>query len=224
MMTHDADLLTSPAFAKNADPILDALRRLPLPERGWVLEIGSGPGQHVHHFARAMGDRFVWQPTERDEACIEAIRARGDRATHDQVRAPLGVDLLDPAWPEVIGRAWPDRAPALIMSVNVAHITSWQGVTSLIEGAGELLEEGGVLYFYGPFRDEERALEPSNARFDEAIRARYPGGGLRLVQEVAAVAHGAGMELGADWPMPAHNRSLWFTRRGDAGRDEGRAE
>jgi len=45
---------------RNRDPILVVLEWV-LPERGLVLEIGSGTGQHVVHFARAL-PRLIWQP------------------------------------------------------------------------------------------------------------------------------------------------------------------
>ena len=46
-------LLESPAAERNKGVILDAIRAL-LPHAGVVLEIASGTGQHVVHFARAL--------------------------------------------------------------------------------------------------------------------------------------------------------------------------
>ena len=40
----------SPAAQRNRDPILNVLRRT-LPESGLVLEIASGSGEHIVHFA-----------------------------------------------------------------------------------------------------------------------------------------------------------------------------
>src|ERR1041385_5362827 len=55
---------TSPYVARNRDPILAVLRRV-LPERGTVIEIASGTGEHAVHFATALPG-LTWQPTERD--------------------------------------------------------------------------------------------------------------------------------------------------------------
>jgi hypothetical protein len=44
--------LTSPATARNRDPIAAVLREV-LPERGLVLEVASGAGEHAVHFNRA---------------------------------------------------------------------------------------------------------------------------------------------------------------------------
>ena len=56
----------SPAAERNKDVILSVLRDV-LPRSGDVLEIASGTGQHVLHFAQALPD-LHWLPSEPDEA------------------------------------------------------------------------------------------------------------------------------------------------------------
>ena len=55
---------TAPSAERNRQPILEVLARV-LPPRGLVLEIGSGTGQHVAHFAKAL-PALAFQPSERD--------------------------------------------------------------------------------------------------------------------------------------------------------------
>lgn len=69
MRCENAEVLTdgrlvSPSAERNKGPIVEVLARA-LPENGTVLEVSSGTGQHIVHFARAM-PHLVWQPTERD--------------------------------------------------------------------------------------------------------------------------------------------------------------
>ena len=49
---------------RNKGPILALLERI-LPHSGLVLEIGSGTGQHVAHFAKALPE-LTWQPSDSD--------------------------------------------------------------------------------------------------------------------------------------------------------------
>ena len=65
---------SSDAAERNKQPILDAIRPWCRPP-GLVLEIASGTGQHVVHFARAL-PALAWQPTEPDEHLLAAAIAR----------------------------------------------------------------------------------------------------------------------------------------------------
>ena len=64
---------------RNKGPILEVLKRV-LPERGLVLEIGSGTGRHAAHFAPLLPG-ITWQPSDRDPDSIDAwaqeARGRG---------------------------------------------------------------------------------------------------------------------------------------------------
>ncbi|HEY0572083.1 MAG TPA: DUF938 domain-containing protein, partial [Enterovirga sp.] len=65
--------LSSPAVARNKDPILTVLRKV-LPRHGTVLEIASGTGEHAAYFAAAIPE-LVWQPTDRDSDSLRSIAA-----------------------------------------------------------------------------------------------------------------------------------------------------
>ncbi len=63
----------SPSAARNCGPIREVLIRV-LPKKGIVLEIGSGTGEHVVCFAKAL-PRLVWLPSDPDSASRASIKA-----------------------------------------------------------------------------------------------------------------------------------------------------
>ena len=63
----------APAPLRNREPIRDVLREI-LPERGQVLEIGSGSGEHAVFFAASF-PAIIWQPTDADPECLASTAA-----------------------------------------------------------------------------------------------------------------------------------------------------
>ena len=64
-----------PSAERNKGPILDVLARV-LHRQGVVLEIASGTGQHVIHFARALPG-LTWQPSDSDAELRDSIAHLG---------------------------------------------------------------------------------------------------------------------------------------------------
>ena len=191
----------SDACERNKDPILEVLRDV-LPDQPDVLEIGCGTGQHAVYFARHL-EGVDWQPANRPGR-LESMRARRREADLPNLREPIALDLFDEAW-EV------DPIDALV-AINVLHIAPWEATERLFAHADDLVDGDGVIYVYGPFRYEDRPLEPSNERFDEMLRSRDPDMGLRVVADVEEKAAAHGFELADDRAMPANNRSLIWRR------------
>jgi SAM-dependent methyltransferase len=193
---------SSPAARRNRDPILDVLRTV-LPEAGIVLEIASGSGEHVLHFAAAL-TTLTWQPSDPSEDALASIAAWIADDTPPNVCAPLYLDAAAERWPV-------DRADAVI-AINMVHISPWAATLGLLRHAGQLLPDNGPLVLYGPYRREGQALAPSNAAFDADLRARNPEWGLRLLEDVVREAEAAGLRLDRVVAMPANNLSVIFRR------------
>lgn len=192
----------APAAERNRDPILAVLRRW-LPERGTVLEIGSGTGQHVVHFARAL-PALDWQPSDPDARMRASIDAWIAAAALRNVRAPVALDVEAPRWPV-------DRADALVC-INVVHVAPWSIVPALMAGAARTLAPQGVLFLYGPYRRGGAHTAASNERFDAELRAHDARWGVRDVEAVTRVACDAGFDRVDAVDMPANNLALVFRR------------
>ncbi len=194
--------LHAPATARNRQPILDVLRSR-LPATGVVLEVASGSGEHIVHFAEALPD-LVFQPSDPSAEARASIDDWVQTERLGNVRAALALDAAGDAWPI-------ERADA-VLCCNMIHIAPWEAAVGLISGAARLLAEGGTLYLYGPYRRDGRHTAPSNEAFDLDLRRRNPAWGVRDLETVAALAAAKGFGPPEIVDMPANNLSLLFKR------------
>jgi SAM-dependent methyltransferase len=194
---------SAPHVARNAAPIADVLRDV-LPERGLVLEIASGTGEHALHFARNFPN-LVWQPSDPDPVALRSIEAWRHEAGLVNLLPVLALDVREAEWPV-------DEADA-VLAINMVHISPWSATEDLLRGAGRLLRQGAPLYFYGPYRQAGIATAPSNEAFDVSLRSRNAEWGLRNVEDVAAAGEAHGLGLDRIVPMPANNLSIVFRKR-----------
>jgi tRNA G46 methylase TrmB len=87
----------APAAERNKEPILGTLRGV-LPESGLVVEIASGTGQHVVHFAAAL-PKLTWQPSDPDPESRRSIEAWIAETELQNVLPPLALNVHDHPWP-----------------------------------------------------------------------------------------------------------------------------
>ena len=202
----------APATLRNRDPILSALKRH-LPERGTVLEVASGTGEHAAHFAAALPG-LAFQPSDPDPGARASIDAWAKDARLPNLRAAIALDAAAPDWERAVAGGAVDA----VLCVNMVHIAPWAATPGLMRGAARLLPAGGVLCLYGPFKRGGRHTAPSNAAFDADLRASDPAWGVRDLEAVAAEAAARGFGSPVVEEMPANNLFVAF-RRG-----RGRAE
>lgn len=194
--------LEYPATMRNRDVILDVLRGV-LPASGLVLEIASGSGEHVVHFARAFPD-LTFQPSDPEDVALQSIAAWTQDSGAANVLPPLVLDAASDRWPI-------DSADA-ILCINMIHISPWRATEGLIRGAAKLLSAGAPLYLYGPYRRADVTTAPSNEAFDASLKSRNPEWGLRDLEAVAELALAEGFSEPLITEMPANNLSVVFRR------------
>lgn len=193
-------MLTYPAPERNKAPILEVLAQV-LPEAGTVLEVASGTGQHVVHFAAAL-PALSWQPSDPEPRHREAIRARIAAAGTTNVAPPLELDVCN--------RPWPVQGIDAIVCINMIHIAPWLAALALLEEAGRLLPAGGPLCLYGAYLRNGRHTARSNEEFDADLRRRNPEWGVRNLEDVVTHAEAQGLRLEQVVGMPANNLCVVF--------------
>jgi uncharacterized protein DUF938 len=186
------------AAERNREPILAVLRRV-LPARGTMLEIASGTGQHVAHFAQAL-PALTFQPSEREREMHASIASWC--AGLPNVLPPLLLDVTHAPWPIA-------RCDALF-NANMIHIAPWPVCEALLRGAARCLAPDAPLVLYGPFRIGGTHTADSNAAFDARLRGQDPSWGVRDLEAVCELAAANGFALRERVAMPANNQTLIF--------------
>ncbi|WP_395613795.1 DUF938 domain-containing protein [Allosphingosinicella sp.] len=193
---------SAPHVARNTGPISEVLAEI-LPARGLVLELASGTGEHVLHFAQEF-PRLLWQPSDPEPASLRSIEAWREDSGLFNLLPAISLDARAAEWPVPEADA--------ILCINMIHISPWSATVGLMRGAGRLLAEGAPLYLYGPYRRDGVETVPSNEAFDESLRERDPEWGLRELEAVEEEAGKQGLRLDRVVEMPANNLSVIFRK------------
>lgn len=212
----------APATLRNRDAIVEVLRGV-LPERGAVLEVASGSGEHVVHFARAF-PALHWHPSDPDPAALRSIAAWAAEAGLENIAAPVMLDAAQDDWP--VGRA--DAIPcmsadgchdaksagyAACLCINMVHISPWAATVGLFRGCAQVLQTGAPLILYGPYFRDGVETAPSNLAFDIDLRSRNPEWGLRHLEKADHEAMAWGFEPIRLVEMPANNVMRVYRKR-----------
>ena len=166
---------------RNREPIAEVLGDW-LPERGLVLEIASGTGEHVVFFAERF-PRLEWQPWDAHRTRLPRSPRGATPAALANVRAPVELDACAPEWPIGVADA--------VLNINMVHISPWASALGLLDGASRVLGRAAA----DPLRPWLKAMSqtaPSNLAFDQDLKSRDPDWGLRRVEDFAAAAASAG--------------------------------
>lgn len=219
-MNHPADARQyAPATHRNREPILEVLLQV-LPPTGTVLEISSGTGEHAIFFAPHLKPR-QWLPSDPNPIARDSIAAWQDHCPSDNLYSPIALDTRDPVW-SIEQEPLPDSLPEIdlqqepivaIANINMIHIAPWSACLGLMAGAERILPHNGILYLYGPFKKGGDHTAPSNAAFDQSLKAQNPEWGVRNLEDVAAIAQQHKLSWINSYSMPANNLSVVFQRQ-----------
>lgn len=206
----------APATQRNQAAILEVLLQV-LPPTGTVLEVSSGTGEHAIFFAPRLHPR-KWLPSDPNPLARASIMAWREYCPASNLYPAIALDVCDAIWaveqdesreslPKIDFKQDPIKA---IVNINMIHIAPWSACLGLIAGAKRILPPGGILYLYGPFKQDGRHTAPSNAEFDQSLKLQNPQWGIRDLEQVVAVAQAENLSLVKTVTMPANNLSVIF--------------
>lgn len=189
------------AAEQNRDVIFDQLKHELAPD-DLVLEIGSGTGQHVSHFAQQLPS-VRWQPSD-VAATLSGIDSWVADAAVTNVLPAIALDVREQPWP--ISQA------DICYTANTLHIMSAEACEQLFHGCASVLPAGGKLCVYGPFSIDGEHSSESNQRFDQMLRLQDPDSGVRDLTQLDAVAQRAGFLPSRRVTMPVNNLFVVWER------------
>ena len=195
-------LWNMPAADRNKEAILTVLNEF-VPSTGKVLEVASGTGQHIVHFAKVLGD-LDWVPSDPDSDFRVSIQTRIGHEKLGNISSPLDLDVMS--------RPWPIAKADMVLCSNMIHVAPWEAAQALIKGTEEILTDVGVLFLYGPYRRYGTHTSPSNEAFDAQLRQKNSEWGVRDLESLEQFGQSVGLSLDEVVEMPANNLSLIFRR------------
>ncbi|MGF1588965.1 MAG: DUF938 domain-containing protein [Pleurocapsa sp.] len=196
----------APATQRNREPILAILSEVLLPASN-ILEVASGTGEHAVYFASKLAS-CRWIPSDANPASQESIVAWKNAHQVQNLDLPLSIDVTQNNWQQQVA----ERNINVIVNINMIHISPWLACLGLMEGAGQILPPGGILYLYGPYKRHGEHTAPSNASFDRSLRDRNSLWGVRDLEAVIEAAAAQNLRLQQVTDMPANNLSVIFSR------------
>ena len=192
----------APSAERNKQAILQVLQ-LELKDHDVVLEYGSGTGQHLTHFAKALKN-VNWIPSDLAEQ-LPGID-RWIKETHcKNISTPIEIDLRNPVLPSI-------NVTACYTS-NTFHIVGWESVQQAFKCSAVLLKDGEKFLVYGPFSLNGEHNSQGNRDFDEQLRMNNSVSGIRDIEELNTLATQQGFSPARAIPMPANNQILVWERR-----------
>ena len=153
--------LYSASAARNAPFILEVLSQY-LPDKGKVLEIASGTGQHCTYFAEAFCN-LEWQPSEINPKRLDSIQAYIKETNQVNINMPLSLDGTAENWAKEID------AYNVIITINFFHLISNKEMKTLIHERSLALQTNSYFVIYGPFMRGGELTSDQDIKFHTSL-------------------------------------------------------
>tara|TARA_Y100001978_G_scaffold165815_1_gene153332 strand:+ start:627 stop:1247 length:621 start_codon:yes stop_codon:yes gene_type:complete len=197
-----------PATQRNKIYIGDVLSKIPL-KKGYVLEIGSGSGEHGVEFQKRFPE-IIWQTSdpnlEHRKSIISWIHYE---KLNMKMPQPLEIDVTKSPWPIPIKLIYNLK---VIISINMIHVAPWECTESLFRESGKLLNYGKFLILYGAFKIGDKHISESNELFDKSLKIQNNNWGVRNLDKINKEAIINGFQQEQLIQMPANNLTLIYKK------------
>ena len=153
--------LYSASAERNAPFILEVLSQY-LPDKGKVLEIASGTGQHCAYFAEAFCN-LEWQPSEINPQRLDSIQAYITETNQVNINLPLSLDATAENWAKEIA------SYNVIIAINFFHLISNKEMKTFIHESSLALQTNSYFVIYGPFMRGGELTSDQDIKFHTSL-------------------------------------------------------
>lgn len=153
--------LYSDSAARNAPYISEVLFEY-LPDKGKVLELASGTGQHCIYFSEKFSN-LEWQPSDIEKKRLDSIEAYRQEITQANIKRPLLIDATVEKWDTQINNY------DAIIAINILHLISFKEMKNLVRGSSSALKSNGHLIVYGPFMRGSELTSDEDIKFHSSL-------------------------------------------------------
>ncbi len=189
----------APSAPRNKDPILTLLKAR-LGGQGRYLEIASGTGEHVVHFAQAFpGWRF--QPTEIAPERIASIQAWIAHSGLTNIAVPVSLNAAQAGWGQTV-------EVDAISVCNLFHLISEDDARSILNECAQALAPAGKFIIYGPFMRSGELTSEGDEAFHKSISDHNSALGYKDDFDMLEWIEDAGLIPDEVIEMPANNLAL----------------
>ena len=189
--------LYSDSAARNAPFISEVLSEY-LPDKGKVLEIASGTGQHCTYFSEKFAN-LEWQPSDIDKKRLDSIEAYIQEIAQANIKQPLLIDATVEKWDPQINNY------DAIIAINILHLISLKEMKNLVKGSSAALKSNGHLIVYGPFMRGSELTSDEDIKFHSSLIACDPEIGYKDDFDVLDEIEANNLRPEAVIEMPANN-------------------
>lgn len=187
--------LCAPAAERNVAALTDLLGAH-APQTGRALEIASGTGQHIVHFAKALPG-LHWHPTDVEAKRLASINAFADGTAN--IAPARHLNATEAGWAAKVGPF------DLIFLSNLLHLITTPEAQAVIHEVARALRSGGPFILYGPFKRGGKLTSAGDEKFHAELRGADPDIGYKDDADIAQWLSAANLNLHDRIEMPANN-------------------
>ena len=196
------------ATQRNRDCIGDLLSRI-IKQKGSILEIGSGSGEHGIFFQKRFPE-IKWHTSDPNLIHRKSISSW---IKHEELSKkmpqPINLDVEKIPWNIPVKLI---NSLQGIVSINMIHVAHWSCTIALFRESRKLLNKGQFVMLYGPFKIKNKHTSQSNYLFDNSLKMQNDNWGIRNLEEVSDEAKKNSFFQEEIINMPANNLSIIYRK------------